>query len=331
MRVMSSRNIPIFLFLLLALLVIPAGSLSALTASPPKTQKSFASPEVAVKNLIAALKSNDNKGLISILGPGSQAIVSSGDPVADKAGREQFLRLYDEKNLIEMAGAGKAFLSIGNDNYPFPVPVIKKKGSWFFDAAAGKEEILNRRIGRNELEVIDVLRAYVEAQREYASREREGIGVMEFAQKIRSTPGKRDGLYWETTEGEKESPLGPLAAKAAREGYGKSTRGKPTPFHGYHFRILKAQGKHADGGAFDYVVNGRMVLGFALVGYPAQYGSSGIMTFIVNQNGIVYQKDLGSKTGTIAAAMKRYDPDKSWQKVDQPVVEKRQEGGGERQ
>lgn len=324
MKVMSFRNIPNLLILLLMLLVISAGSFSALAASPPKAQKSFASPDVAVASLIAALRSSDDKVLVAILGPGSREIVSSGDPVADKAGREQFLRLYDEKNAIEMTGAGKAVLTIGNKDHPFPIPVIKKGTSWFFDAAAGKEEILNRRIGRNELNVIELLDAYVVAQREYASSKPNG--VMEFAQKIRSTPGKWDGLYWETKEGEKESPFGPLAAKAAREGYGKATRGKPSPFHGYLFRILKAQGKHADGGAFDYMANGRMALGFALVGYPAQYGSSGIMTFIVNQNGIVYQKDLGRNTGTIAAAMKRYDPDKSWQKIDQVVEE-----DGERQ
>ena len=204
--------------------------------------------------------------LAAIFGPGSSEIVSSGDPVADQTARERFLRLYDEKNAIETAGNGKAVLSVGNQDYPFPIPVIKKGDAWLFDAMAGKEEILNRRIGRNELEVMQVLRAYVDAQHEYASRQR--AGVMEFAQKIRSTPGKRDGLYWETKEGEEESPFGPLAAKAAREGYTKSKSGNPTPFHGYLFRILKAQGKDAGGGAFDYVVNGRMVLGFALVAYP---------------------------------------------------------------
>jgi hypothetical protein len=315
MMAMTSRKLLFSLLLLPALLVILAG-VPALAASSHKTQKSFASPEDAAKSLVAAVRSNNTKELVAIFGPGSQTIVSSGDPVADKAGRERFVKLYDEKNAIEGADTGKAVLSIGNEDHPFPIPIIKKGGAWRFDTKAGKEEILNRRIGRNELNVIDVLRAYVDAQREYAAMEPTGKGVRAFAQKISSTPGKKDGLYWKAKEGEQESPFGPLAAKAVGEGYAKSTSGKPTPYHGYLFRILKAQGKDADGGAFDYVVNGRMVLGFAMVAYPAQYGSSGIMTFIVNQNSVVYQKDLGRNTGRIAAAMKLYNPDKSWKKAE---------------
>ncbi len=316
MKVMTFRNIPNYLLLLLALLVIPAGSVTALAASSPKAQKSFGSPEDAVKSLVAAVRNNENTELAAILGPGSKAIVSSGDPVADQAGRERFVKLYDEKNAIEGAGTGKAVLSIGSEDYPFPIPVVRKGNVWLFDTKAGKEELLNRRIGRNELEVIDVLHAYVEAQRDYASKDRDGNGVLAFARKIRSTPGKKDGLYWEAKEGEEESPFGPLAAEAAREGYVKSKSGNPAPYHGYLFRILQAQGKNADGGAFDYVVNGRMVLGFAMIAYPAQYEASGVMTFIVNQNGVVYQKDLGKNTGKVATAMKRYDPDKSWKKVE---------------
>ena len=316
MKFMTFRNIPNYLLLLLALFVIPAGSVTALAASAPKAQKSFASPEDAVKSLVAAVRNNDNKELAAILGPGSKTIVSSGDPVADQAGRERFVKLYDEKNGIEGASTGKAVLSVGSEEYPFPIPVVKKGDAWRFDTRAGKEELLNRRIGRNELEVIDVMRVYVEAQRDYASKDRDDNGVREFAQKIRSTPGKHDGLYWKAKEGEEESPFGPLAAEAAREGYGPVKGEQPSPFHGYLFRILKGQGKSAEGGAYDYVVNGRMILGFAMVAYPAQYGASGIMTFVVNQNGIVYQKDLGKKTGSIAAAMKRYDPDKGWKKVE---------------
>lgn len=316
MKAMTFLNIPNYLLLLLALLVIQAGGMTALAASSPKAQKSFSSPEDAVKSLVAAVRSNDNKELAAILGPGSKAIVSSGDPVADRSGRERFVKLYDEKNAIEGAKTGKAVLSIGNEDYPFPIPVVKKGGAWRFDSKAGKEELLNRRIGRNELEIIDVLRAYVDAQREYASKERDGSGVMEFAQKIRSTPGKKDGLYWEAKDGEEESPLGPLAAEAAREGYLKSKSENPSPYYGYLFKILKAQGKNAGGGAFNYVVNGRMVLGFAMVAYPAQYGASGIMTFIVNQNGIVYQKDLGRNTNKIAAKMELYNPGKGWKKAE---------------
>jgi hypothetical protein len=284
-------------------------------ASAPGRQASFRSPEEAVQKFVAAVRSGDRKALRTILGPDSGEIVSSGDAVADKAGRERFLKLYDEKNGLEQAGTGKAILSIGLQDYPFPIPVVKKEERWLFDTRSGKEEILNRRIGRNELNAMEVLHAYVEAQRDYASRKRAGTGAMEFARKIRSTPGKRDGLYWEVKEGEPESPLGPLAAEAAREGYAPA-QGNPAPYHGYLFRILTSQGKNAEGGAFDYIVNGKMILGFGLVAYPAQYGSSGIMTFIVNQNGTIYQKDLGKNTDKTAAAMTLYDPDETWKRID---------------
>lgn len=303
------------LTLVAALLLDLCGALPAPAASGASGGKPFASPEQAVAALAAAVRKGDRKEIVAVMGPGSEEIVSSGDPVADREGRERFLRLYQEKKAVVKAAPDKALLSVGAGQYPFPVPVIKKGDRWFFDARAGKEELLNRRIGRNELEVMDVLHAYVAAQREYASKER-GSGLVEFAQKIRSTPGKRDGLYWQAKEGEEESPLGPLAAQAAREGYSASKSGKPTPFHGYIFRILKAQGKSADGGAYDYVVNGRMVLGFAMVAYPARYGSSGVMTFIVNQNDTVYQKDLGKESGKVAAEMKAFNPDPGWKKVD---------------
>lgn len=304
-----------FLFLLLPTLVAMSLLAATTLASPPPTdQLSFRTPDEAVKRLVDALRNKNRQEITAIFGPGSGQIVSSGDPVADRAAREKFLNLYDEKNAIEMAGSDKAILSVGDQDFPFPIPITRKGGQWRFDTGAGKEELLNRRIGRNELEAINTLHAYVDAQHEYATKPRSS-GVLEFAQKIRSTPGKEDGLYWKTQEGEEESPLGPLAAQAAREGYTRSKGRKPTPFHGYFFRILKAQGKYADGGAFNYLVNGRMVLGFAMVAYPAQYGSSGIMTFIVNQNGIVYQKDLGKNTGKIGASMKAYNPDKSWKKV----------------
>jgi hypothetical protein len=286
-------------------------------AAPAATkQKSFASPEEAVKSIIVALKDNDDKELAAILGPGSEPLISSGDRVADKAGRVEFVRLYEEKNRIEQVNPDKAVLSIGNQDYPTPIPVVKRGNAWVFGTSAGKEELLNRRVGRNELEVIDVADTYVDAQREYASKLRGGREALEFAQKFASTPGKQDGLYWKAKEGEEESPFGPLVAQAAAAGYTKGKENKPVPFHGYYFRILKAQGKHADGGAYNYVVNGHMILGFALVAYPAQYGASGIMTFIVNQDGVVYQQNLGKDTAKIAAAMKLFDPDKGWKKVD---------------
>ncbi|ABQ26840.1 DUF2950 domain-containing protein [Geotalea uraniireducens] len=309
-------NLSRCLLILSAMLLILVLGVSALAASAGNKQKSFASPEKAVHNLIAALKGNDDKGLATVLGPGSQSLISSGDRVADRAGRAEFVRLYEEKNRIELEKPDKAVLSIGNQDYPVPIPVVKRGNAWLFDTRAGKEEILSRRIGRNELKAIDVAHAYVDAQREYAFNERGGVEVLEFAQKFLSTPGKQDGLYWKTQEGEEESPLGPLIAQAAREGYTKGKDDKPVPFHGYYFRILKAQESNADGGAFNYVVNGHMILGFALVAYPAQYGASGIMTFIVNHDGVVYQKNLGRNSAKVAAAMKLYDPDKSWRKVE---------------
>jgi hypothetical protein len=309
---MTLKKISISLLLLPALLIVMAGAVSAPAATARQGQKTFASPEEAVKGLIEAVRSKDSKALVAILGPGSKEIISSGDPVADNSARERFVSLYDEKNAIEGAETGRAVLSVGNEDSPFPIPLVKKGKVWRFDAKAGKEEILNRRIGRNELAVIDVLGAYVDAQREYAARDRDGDGAIEFAQRFRSTPGKKDGLYWAAKEGEEESPFGPLVAKAANEGYAKEN----TAYHGYHYRILRGQGKDAEGGAFDYLVKGKMILGFAAVAYPAKYGSSGIMTFMVNQNGIVYQKNLGKNTAKIALSMKLFNPDKSWKKVE---------------
>ena len=309
---MTFRNISLSLLLLFSMFSVLASVAPAQAASVKNAQKSFTSPDEALKSLVKAVRNADTKGLVAILGPGSREIISSGDPVADKAGRERFVKLYDEKIVIEGAETGRAVFSIGNEDYPYPIPVVKKGNVWRFDAKAGREEILNRRIGRNELEVINIMHAYVDAQREYASRDRDSDAVMEFAQKFRSTPGKKDGLYWATKEGEKESPFGPLAAKAAREGYAK----EHTALHGYYYRILKAQGKDADGGAFDYLANGKMILGFAMVAYPAQYGSSGVMTFVVNQNGIVYQKNMGKNSAKIATAMKLFNPDTTWKKVE---------------
>jgi len=309
---MTFRKYSLSLLLLTAFSVVLTTGVPAQAAPAKNTQKSFASPDEAVKSLMEATRNNDTKELAAILGPGSQKLISSGDPVADKMERERFVKRFDEKSIIAGADTGRAVLTVGNDDYPFPIPVVKKGNAWRFDPRAGKEELLNRRIGRNELDAIDVLRAYVDAQREYAATDWDGDGQWEFAQKVRSTPGKKDGLYWAAKEGETESPFGPLAAKAAKEGYSKES----TALHGYYFKILKAQGKDAEGGAFDYVVNGKMLLGFAMVAYPAQYGSSGIMSFIVNQNGIVYQKNLGKETARIAAALKLYNPDKSWKKVE---------------
>jgi hypothetical protein len=309
---MTFKNIWLSLLMYTALCLVVVGGAPATAASAKSTQKSFASPEQAVKSFIEAVRSNDTKALIAIFGPGAREIISSGDPVSDRSTRERFVELYDEKNSIEGAESGRVILIVGNEESRFPIPLVKKGKVWRFDSRAGKEELLNRRIGRNELAVIEVLRAYVDAQREYVAKDRDGNGTTEFAQKFRSTPGKKDGLYWSAQEGDEESPMGPFVAEAAKEGYSKES----TAFHGYHYRILKAQGKDAEGGAFDYLVKGKMIMGFAMVAYPAKYGNSGIMTFIVNHDGIVYQKNLGKKTATIASSMKLFNPDKSWKKVE---------------
>ncbi|MDH4233352.1 MAG: DUF2950 domain-containing protein [Nitrospirota bacterium] len=276
-------------------------------------QKSFSSPEEAATALVAAVRAHDMKEISAILGKGSKELISSGDDVADSTGREKFLRAYDLMNTLQQVSADKIVLLIGEDKWPMPVPIVKKGTKWVFDAEQGKQEILNRRIGRNELQVMEVVYAYVEAQHEYASKDCRGGGAVEFAQRLVSTEGKRDGLYWEAKEGEEMSPLGPLVARAAKEGYAKADF---WPFHGYYFKILKGQGKHAKGGAYDYVVKGKMILGFALVAFPAEYGNSGVMSFMVNQEGAVYEKDLGKNTRRIADAMKIFDPDKNWKKVE---------------
>jgi len=282
-------------------------------------QKGFASPEDAVKALVDALKSNDTKALSALFGPNSKDLVSSGDPVADKSRRERFVVYFEEKHRLEEVSADKVVLHVGNDDWPFPIPVVKRGDAWGFDPKEGREEILARRIGRNELSVIQVCLAYVDAQREYASKDRNGDGFLEYAQRFGSTPGKHDGLYWKAKEGEEESPLGPLAAEAVREGYGgKKSGDKPIPYKGYYYKILKGQGKDAPGGAYSYVVNGRMIGGFAMVAFPATYGSSGIMTFIVNHDGIVFQKDLGKNTAAIVAKMTVFNPDQTWETVEVP-------------
>jgi hypothetical protein len=278
-------------------------------------QKSFPSSEEAVKAAIAAARAADQKELAAIFGPGSQELISSGDNVADEQRRLEFLKAYDEKNRLVTEG-NKMILVVGNNDWPFPIPLVKQGSGWVFDTAKGKEEILNRRIGRNELDVIQVVLAYVDAQREYAMKDHDGDGLLEYAQKFRSDPGQKNGLFWQAKPGEEQSPLGPLAAQAVKEGYGQNKGSdKPWPFHGYFYRILTAQGKSAPGGAYSYLVKGSMIGGFALVAYPAEYGNSGVMTFIVNHDGKVFQKDLGKNTASIAHNMTEYNADKTWTEV----------------
>ncbi|NLI81319.1 MAG: DUF2950 domain-containing protein [Deltaproteobacteria bacterium] len=307
----------------LSLTAISLGG-SAIAASRGKSpsQQSFPSPQEAVAALASAVKADNLVALSAILGPESKEIISSGDDIADKQGRERFVSLFEQKNGLKQETDRKAILTLGNDDWPFPIPLVKANGGWVFDTRAGKEEILNRRIGRNELSAIQTCLAYVDAQREYASKDRDGDGVLEYAQKFASASGKKDGLYWEAAENEERSPLGPLAARARKEGYpGARDEHEAAPYHGYYYRILKAQGRHAPDGAYEYTAGKDMIGGFALIAYPAQYGSSGVMTFMVSHHGDVYEKDLGRKTSAVAQSMRIFDPDKTWRKVEPKYLE----------
>jgi hypothetical protein len=284
----------------------------ALGAAPK--QKSFASAEEAARALIEAAKSKDAKAIFDVLGPEAKSLLESGDPVSDQAMRERFVKSYEESNALVKEGENKVVLQVGKDKWPLPIPIVKESAGWRFDTKEGREEIVNRRIGRNELDVIQVCLAYVDAQVEYYRRNPIKQPPLQYAQKFISTQGKRDGLYWETKSGEEPSPFGELAARARAEGY-KATAGKPTPYHGYFYKILTGQGPNAKGGAYDYVVRGKMLGGFGMVAYPAQYGSSGIMTFIVNHDGIVYEKDLGASTAQAAGSMTKFNPDKTWKEA----------------
>lgn len=273
--------------------------------------KAFDSPEAAAAGLVSALQSHDKAAVLEVLGPGSEEIVSSGDAVADREASEKFVSEYNAKHSIDLEG-DEATLVVGANEWPMPVPIVKTGNTWSFDGKAGKEEILSRRIGRNELETIEVCLAIVDAQREYAAG---GFDGGAYARKILSDPGTKDGLHWERGPGEPMSPLGSLVAKAEAQGYSvdPARRGEPRPFHGYCFRLLTAQGPNAEGGAKNYEVNGKLTEGFALVAYPVDYGNSGVMTFMVNQDGLVFEKDLGTETAKIATEMKTFDPGEGWE------------------
>ena len=297
-----------------------AATLAAASMAPPglaagAKPEGFASPDDAVTALVTAARADATGDLVKILGAASKKLVFSGDPVADKDGRAKFVASYDEAHKIVADGDAEAVLDIGSDDWPFPIPLVRQANAWHFDTKAGEQEILARRIGRNELNTIQVCLAYVTAQQEFAAKDRLGDGLREYATKFRASPGKHDGLFWPAKAGEEESPLGPLVASARAEGYGPRAEGaKPRPFHGYDFRILTRQGKDAPGGAYSYMAKGHMIGGFALVAFPAKYRDSGVMTFIVNQDGVVYQKDLGPKTAALARRMTAFNPDGSWTK-----------------
>jgi len=282
----------------------------AVLAAPQASQRTFATPQEAAHAVVEAAENNDTNALLKIFGADGRSIVVSGDAAEDKDGRAQFARLAQEKLQIRQDAPDRATIVAGTDEWPFPVPLVEKNGQWRFDSARGKVEVLARRIGRNEMNAIEVCRGYVEAQMEYAAHDRDADGNLEYAQKIMSSPGKKDGLFW---EGGAESLVPKSFAEAAAAMFAEGK--KPVPYHGYYFHILKAQGPDAAGGAVDYVVKGEMIGGFALIAYPAEYGTSGIRSFIVNHKAVVYEKDLGPSTATTARQMTRYNPDKSWKAV----------------
>jgi DUF2950 family protein len=290
-------------------------ALTAFALAQQVGQKHFASPEDASQALFSAAQSGNSAELLAIFGPGGSQIISSGDPVQDANTRQTFLARFKEMHRLANEPDGSTTLYIGAENWPVPIPLINKSGAWYFDTNSGKKEILYRRIGANELNTISVLHALVDAQNEYRSEPRDGKHP-QYALTFVSDQGKHNGLYWKTAQGEPESPIGPLVADAAAEGYKKHAGQGPSPFHGYFYRILTAQGKSAPGGTRSYIDNGQMTGGFALLAYPADYRSSGVMTFIVSRDGVISEKDLGPKTGELAKAMNAYAPDKTWHKAE---------------
>jgi hypothetical protein len=301
-------------WLVLSTLVI---SLAACSHSTGPSIRTFASPDDADNALIAVARSGDQAAIIAIFGPDSKELISSGDAVEDKNAIAAFISHYDAMHRWRKLGDGAEMLLVGADNFPFPIPLKRNaNGQWFFDTAAGEEEILNRRIGRNELAIIDVCQAVANAQAQYFSRLHDGATTRQYAMKFISDSGKQNGLYWKSAEGQPESPLGPLAAFATSEGYAVKPDAH-TPFHGYYFRMLQGQSANAPGGAKQYMVDGKMTGGFAVVAYPSEYGNSGVMTFIVNQNAFLLQKDLGKTTAETAAAMTEFDPGAGWNPVEQ--------------
>jgi hypothetical protein len=303
---MSGRTMRILGSAVLAAALLAGAGVAAAAGT---AQPAFASPEDALAAMVGSMRRPASGALATIVGPGSQAWLFSGDDVADRAAIEKFVAAYDKRHVVARQGDDRATVTVGDDDWPLPIPLVRAGAQWRFDGAAGRDEVLARRIGRNELETIRVLEAMADAQVDYARGRPDRTA---YAQKFASSPGRKDGLHWPVRAGEPASPLGPLVAQAAREGYGD---GKVRPYRGYVFRMLKAQGPAAPGGAFDYVVKGAMIGGFAIVAHPVAYGTSGVMTFMINQDAVVWQKDLGPQTAQQVAAMKRFDPGAGWTKV----------------
>ncbi len=296
---------------LAAVAIFLTGCFPTRSMAQQQGQKTFSSARDASSALVTAAQSNDEKALLDILGPDGKQIISSGDETEDAGNRANFVQRYREMHRLVKEPDGTVTLYIGAENWPVPIPLVNKDDSWYFDTEAGKKEILYRRIGQNEMSTIRICQELVAAENEYHSTQQN-----EYAQKIFSDEGQHNGLYWKAADGEPQSPIGPLVASAVAEGYVRDQGGAPTPYRGYYYHILTRQGENGSSGAKSYIVNGKMTEGFAFVAYPADYRSSGVMTFIVNEDGNVYQKDLGKKTGTLAKAMKEYNPDSGWQKVE---------------
>lgn len=298
-----------------ALIWIVSFAVALVACSRSVSQKDFASPEEAAEALVAAAKAEDAHALLQVLGKDAEPVVDSGDPVRDRRARERFLQAYEAAHSFDSSAEGVMTLQIGStDKWPFPFPLQQHGARWSFDSSAGAEEIVNRRVGENELDAIQACLAFVDAEREYYSRNPQGEPLLQYAQKLASSEGHKDGLYWPTTGNEPQSPLGEQFARARSEGYFEHGVTAGSGYRGYIYRLLTAQGPSAAGGAYDYVVNGKMLGGFALLAFPVVYGNSGVMSFIVNHDGVVYSKDLGPDTTKAASAIAAFDPDSGWKR-----------------
>ena len=304
-----------FYAVIIATMLLLALTCNQSQAAKPK-QETFSTPQEAVKTLVDAMKAGNDRQFQIIFGGIDKELFSFGDGMIGRPVGQEFVKAYEEKNTLEPLGKNKMILHVGKDNWSWPIPIVKAGQRWHFDTKGGRREMLARRIGENELAAIQVCLAYVDAQREYAQDHRTG-GIMEYAQRFTSDSGKKDGLCWDEQETGKQSPLGPMVGKACKTTYGGAQQAiMAQPYHGYFYKILKKQGKNARGGTYDYIVDGKMIGGFALVAYPSRYRSSGIMTLIVNHDGVVYEKNLGKNTEQIAEAMAGFNPDQTWKKVE---------------
>jgi hypothetical protein len=308
-------NVPGLVLLWFGLLTISAGVVCPTARGDEVKPRVFRSPASAAAALVEAARTDNLKQMATILGPEGEDVVNSGDAVADNNAREDFTKRYDQMHRVAYNEKGQVILYVGADNWPLPIPIVGKGDGWVFDTAEGKDELLYRRIGRNELFTIDVLEELADAQQDYADLQRKSSGQAQFAQKILSDPGQKNGLFWPTAANEPESPIGPLIADATAEGYKRDPSGKSAPFHGYYYKVLTGRGANAPGGAEDYIVGERMTRGFAFLAYPAEYRDSGVMTFMIDQEGVIVEKDLGPATDRLAPAIRSFNPDSSWSEL----------------